>query len=65
MRESRLMTARLHHRQMARQVRTFIGEGIGDAVANPGLGGQVDDAGYAILSNQPCDRIGVGDVHSV
>lgn len=25
----------------------------------------VDDAGYAILSNQPCDRIGVGDVHSV
>jgi len=44
------------------EVRFHIGSRVLERVANPGLGREVDDTGWAVFLEQPVDRAPVGDV---
>lgn len=59
------VAARLHHGQVPGQVRAFVGERVLDAVANAGLGGEVDHALDPVVLDDLGDRGGVGDVEPV
>ena len=55
------MPTRLHHRQVARQVGPFIGEGVFKAVANARLRGQMDHDFRLCVLERSVERISILD----